>query len=474
MELRPIEIRVDNLRERFSESWSRATAAEVKVPSQTRSFRSRTVRLSAICVGSLLVCYALMLATRNVATLVDLQADRFDGTVAQGQFEDYVAFYAAGELVRQGRGGDIYDIDALAATEREIMSREVGGTGVLAFFNPPFVALFFAPLTLVSVATAGLVLMLGNIVLVAVAAFILHRQLEIRERWVSLAFWLAVVSFESVFWLVAHNQLSMFLVFGFLGFFVLQKQGKLGLSGLALSLLLVKPQAALLIFVVLIWKRQWAALGSFSVVAVTLVLASIAVAGPSALWEYPQFLAQSTSWEGSRGVDTQGMYGWNGFISTLTSYGGTTHLLATAVASLGILGAIAYSLRGRWQPSSDSFPLIIGVLALGSLLLNPHAYLQDTVLIALVLVLGLLAWRTHAKGLALWIALSITAWFLVSRTMELQAESNLNLLTPFAATLFLVMAGSAMIRGSSETSPTPKTSIYEVPDSQSVWKQMPS
>ena len=226
-----------------------------------------------------MVLYAFALVARNATTLLDLQSDRLDGTVAQGQFEDYIAFYSAGALVLEGKGSEIYDIDVLAAKEHEIMGREVGGTGTLAFFNPPFVALFFAPLALLPVGTAGLVLLILNLALVVIAGAVLHSHLRITNRWMSAAFWLAVASFESVFWLVGHNQLSMFLVLGFLGFYTFQRQEKPLLSGLALALLLVKPQAALLILVILVWKAQWQALASFSAVAIALVMASVAVSG---------------------------------------------------------------------------------------------------------------------------------------------------------------------------------------------------
>ncbi len=421
----------------------------------------RLLRVLAVVVAGLLVLYAIALVARNVATLVDLQSARFDGTVVQGQFEDYVAFYSAGKLVLEGAGSQIYDIDALAATEHDVMGREVGGTGTLGFFNPPFVALFFAPLTLLPVATAGFVLLILNLVLVTVAGAVLHHHLRIRSAWISAAFWLAVVSFQSVFWLIGHNQLSMFLVLGFLGFYSFQRRGQPMLSGLALALLLVKPQAALLALVILAWKGQWKALASFSSVTAALVLVSVAVSGPAVLWEYPKFILDSTGWEGSRGVDTQGMYGWNGFFSTLTAYQGTLHIMLTATAMLATIGVALLAFRGRWAPSSAGFPMAVAALAIASLLINPHVYLQDTVLIGLALVVGFVGWRRGSGMAAAWLAVSVATWFLASRTMDLQAASNLNLLTPLGAGLFLILAGVSWRRASSEAAEPPTRFMYE-------------
>ena len=159
---------------------------------------SAGVRLGRVLlrVGlGLLVLYALLLLVRNVTTLVDLQAARFDGSVEQGEFEDYVAFYAAGQLVLDGNGADIFDIEVLSATEREVMGREVGGTGTLAFFNPPFVALFFAPIAMLPIEVASFVLLAVNVGLVVIAGLILQRHLRVHGFWLSAVFWL-ITSFR--------------------------------------------------------------------------------------------------------------------------------------------------------------------------------------------------------------------------------------------------------------------------------------
>ena len=134
--------------------------------------------------------------------MVDLQWTRFDGTVAQGQFEDHVAFYSAGKLVLDGNGSDIYDIDVLAATEQEVMGRPVGGTGSLGFFNPPFVAAVFAPLTLLSVEMAGVVLFAINVGLVLGVTTVLRRMLNLRGIVPGIFAMVVALSLNSVFWLM--------------------------------------------------------------------------------------------------------------------------------------------------------------------------------------------------------------------------------------------------------------------------------
>src|SRR5688572_10608708 len=87
-------------------------------------------------------------AVDSASYAVDIYDIRLnDRDYTNGPTEDYVVFYAAGGLVREGRGADLYDIEAIVAAEHDAMGRPVGGTGRLAFFNPAFVAAIWAPLS---------------------------------------------------------------------------------------------------------------------------------------------------------------------------------------------------------------------------------------------------------------------------------------------------------------------------------------
>ena len=141
---------------------------------------------------------------------------------------------------------------------------------------------------------------------------------------------------------------------------------------------------------------------------------------------------------------------------------------------MATVGAVLFAFRGRWQPAASGFPLAIGVLAVGSLLTNPHVYLQDTVIIGLALVLGFVGWRGKREMMSIWIAFSLVAWFLVSRTMELQAERDLNLLTPFAAVIFGVLAWGASRQHSTESVAAPKSLLYDTPEVRIAEKRMAS
>lgn len=400
--------------------------------------------------------YLTFAAIDRVLVLSSLQMDRIQGTSEQGEFEDYIAFYAAGRLVLEGRGESLYDTDVVADTEHEIMGREVGGTGSLGYFNPPFVAVMFAPLALLPVGIASLVLLLVNVLLVIVAAVIIHRLLNLHGLVPSVLFGLALASFHSVFWLIGHGQFSMLLVLGFLGFYDLQKRGKQRLSGFALALLLVKPQMAILPVLVLVARKQWSPLVSFAAVAGVLTLVSIAVSGPSVLWEYPRYTLGSTGWEGELGIDIETMYGWNGLLAKYVDNHSATHLALTSVAGLLTVGLVVNAFRTIRQTSSGTFALAVAVMIAGSILVNPHVYMQDLVLVGLVVVLGYIGWRETPLPAIPWLGIGALVWLSQLVADRTRAEFDLNTQTPLLCVLFFLMVwGIAKSRPSTSAALAP-------------------
>ena len=401
-------------------------------------------------VAVLAIFLLLLAAFSNAKVLLDSQRQRLDGISAQAGFDDYLAFYAAGELVLEGRGGDLYDIAAIGAKEEEVAGRPVGGTGSLGFFNPPFVALLFAPLALLPVGVAGVVLFVINCSLVLGVTTALRRMLNIHGVIPAFLAVLGAISLNSVFWLIGHGQLSMLLVTGFLGFFWFQRQGRPELSGVALALLLVKPQMAVLPILVLLWRRDWRALTSFSSIATALVLVSIVVSGPAVLVEYPSFALSSTGWDMEHGVNVERMFGWNGLFANYLSNHSTPHLALTTLATIATVGVVLRSF-GRARPASSQFALAFGAMVAGAILINPHIYMQDLVLMVLIVVAGYLETRELGWPVSVWAGISATVWVIQETTDRIFNVAALNgsSLLLIGLLLALVWASSTLAKARS-------------------------
>jgi hypothetical protein len=399
---------------------------------------NRARLLLMVALGALVVLFLLGAAYTNWQRLVVLQQERFDNTVRQGRFEDYVAFYTAGDFVLHGRGEDLYDLDAIADREVEIMGREVGGTGRLGFFNPPFVAVMFAPLALLPVDVAALVLLLVNIALVLLAGAILQRMLGIRGVLAAPIYWMSILSLYALYWMLGHGQLSMFVLLGFLGFFGFERKGMCRLSGLSLGFVLIKPQMAILPILVLLYKRRWQELKSFSAIAALFVVVSVVVSGPGMLVEYPRFALNAGEWESQFAWQVQRMYGLNGLIATVIDKNSLAHLLTTALATVGVGVFAVRAFRGEWKPSTPSFALAVSGLIAATVLVNPHVWMQDMVLVPLIVALGFLGSQRREATAMFWVTLGTLVWTAQWASFRVEETYGVNLQTPLLLAAFLV------------------------------------
>jgi hypothetical protein len=395
-------------------------------------FASRRVK---VC-GLVLLLFAFITAgTLAWWDTADMYHKRLEGISPRGPHEDYVVFYSAGRLVRELDGDQLYNIAVVANAELESMGRSVGGTGVLAYFNPPFVAAAFAPISVLPVESASVLIGILCTALAFLAAFLLQRMLGLEERLHKVLFWLGFLSLHAVTWSVLHGQLSLLMLLGWLLFVLFQMKGKEKASGAALTLLLVKPQMAILPVALLIWKRRWAALAVFAAIAWILAMISVSISGISVITEYPRFLLNSTEWEGRWGVSPLGMFGWNGFLAHYVANNSPLHRLATLALDAMTLGAAVFCFRGRWEPQRPRFFLQCGALLGASLLMNPHLYMQDLSLAALIALFGLAHALQTKSRLHFWLALAGLTWFAQLWGLDLLDKHGLNVLTPVIALL---------------------------------------
>jgi hypothetical protein len=401
-----------------------------------------------------------------VAT-IGFARDRNAGLTEPGRYEDYVTFYAAGTLVIEGRGGELYDLEALQRAEEAALGRPVGEEGgVLPFFNPPFVAALFAPLALLPIASAVFVLMAVNLALVIAAALTIGRVVRFERREDGLLLWLGLLTLGPVNTLILHGQLSALTLLGWALFVSLQVSGRPGWSGAALALLLVKPQAALVAALLLIYKRQWRPLAALSAIAAVLVAVSVAVAGPASLTAYPDLLLASTGWHDELGVHVGFMYGWNGLVSEVLSPASTGFPLVVLALDCGTLGALALALRGPWQPRSPDFLLVLAATVAAATLLNPHLYLHDTLPVALAFVLALQCVRSTGRRPAYWLAVAPLAWLAMRYATRLRYDLDLNVVTPLIIGL-LVITGALLI-GSRRTAGRARTATAVTEETRAV------
>lgn len=283
--------------------------------SAVRLILARTLSRFRSAVPYALAAVLAFLAVGLWGYLIVRVIDDWDGDGAD-QREDVVAFYAAGSLVRDDLGDSLYEPDAVAAREREILGRPAGLHNGLVYLNPPFVAGLFEPLAHLPYGRAqALWFALSALAVFASVALLLPELRRLPRRW-ALVFVLAALASFPVFWSLLYGQLSSLVLLSWVLFYRLLKDGREGPAGLVLAASLIKPHLALVPIVYLVATRRWRALAGYAVGAAILGAASVALVGPEVTFvSYPALILESLSWQAEYGVDRAHMYGWASFLN---------------------------------------------------------------------------------------------------------------------------------------------------------------
>jgi hypothetical protein len=136
-------------------------------------------------------------------------------------------------------------------------------------------------------------------------------------------------------------------------------------AGLALSLIVFKPQLALFVPACLAVSGHARVFGAWLIASVFMVLLSLALLGHDGVARFREALAVASQWEITRS------YAVSGLIGT-----GPQLYAAQAIAAVGTLAA-----AWRWRSHGPAIPIAAGIT--GSLLFTPYVGFQDFAMLVL-------------------------------------------------------------------------------------------
>ena len=323
--------------------------------------------LWAVC-GLILVASATALLVR-----ADVRAET--GLPVGGH--DFIAYWSANEVSLEG--GDPYDEAALQAVQQEIHPRYRDGPQ--RFWNPPWALALLAPVvTLPFHVAASLWLVIS--VLAGAGCVAVAWRLFVEDTWAVPPLALgAALLFQPFMEALALGQLSTVLTLCVLGGLLALREGRDVLAGVLLAVAVVKPQAWLLVGVVVgmhvLHARRWAVLASGCVAAGVLVSVSLAL--------HPSVWA---GWNPTEGSPTH----WHsatiaGWIRAALQEGGSAP--TWPVAAVPVTAVILTAVWARHHREHLPWANLPRVLVL-SVLVAPYAWLADSTLIwpTLVVILG--------------------------------------------------------------------------------------
>lgn len=300
---------------------------------------------------------------------------------------DFLQFYTAARIVSQGEAARLYDWEFFARRLQSV----VPGTGDLLFLSvyPPQLALALAPLGRLPYGWALAAWSAATVLLYALCVGLVARQFPSGSR--RLPWWLLALAFVPFQQLLAHGQIGVLVLVCLTAAWVGLRRGRCGWFGFFLGSLLFKPSFLVAPALAAIAAPRLAVLGGMALGAgVQVALVSLTL-GPEVwiaygekarvLLENPE-LFEPKPWQ---------MHNLKGFWHLLTG----SNVVSSALwgfSSMAVVGALVYIWRG-----SRSTDLRMGALVVATVLINPHLYVYD--LVVLAVVFGALGrWALESPG----------------------------------------------------------------------------
>jgi hypothetical protein len=189
---------------------------------------------------------------------------------------DFRQLYAAGYMVRTGHAGELYDIRAQQQFQDVLVGND---ERALPFIRPAYQALLFVPFSVLPYRTAYLAFLGVNLLLLAIAFWILRSKMQNLARiWRGLPV-IIVLVFYPIALALMQGQDSILLLLLLAAALVALEQGRERRAGILLGLGLFKMQIVIPIALLFLLWRRWRFFAGFALSAYLLALISLCVVG---------------------------------------------------------------------------------------------------------------------------------------------------------------------------------------------------
>ena len=423
---------------------------------EARSTSAHPLRKRLWLAGLALGLFIATMAVGNFFVAPDKAVSR------QSAGHDFLAFYTAGTFVRTGRSADLYDLAAVKSFQRELALREqleLGPDNFGPFWNPPFFAWVFVPLSSMSYATAWNLWFCINLLAAAGAIVILSRMIEGDWRDRGLVPLLIVTSLPFI-QALGHGQNTCISLLLLSGTIALWRSDRLIAAGAVAGLLFYKPQLGALVAGALVLREGYKPLAGLAITGSILLLATL-ITLPGALSDFLHKLPGNVIY-----MQIEHRYLWDrhvtlksfwrllfqgfavGDMSPLTR---TLYLATTALAATCLFAVILKQRRNRDAATRDA--LIAATIAAMPLLM-PFYFDYDLLLLAVPAVLVAQERKLTRPLLFGWIALF--AWLFVNSAIAERIHVNGTVILVCGVTSMLIARawrGAAQLEQTIDRSP---------------------
>lgn len=386
---------------------------------------------------------------------------------------DFIAFYTGGSFVRQGRLDQIYNLDSVRTFQHDLVAREQLelGPNFGPFWNPPFYAWVFAPLSALQYRTAFGLWTCFSLAALAAALVLMIRMLPrygglLGERKMDWRDWglvpaLVLVSMPCI-QALSHGQNTFSSLLLLTLVVAAWRAGKAIPAGLAVGLLFYKPQLAAVLAVILVLNLGRRALLGIAISGVTLLLINVLTL-PGTLTDYLHRLPLNVHY-----MQVENVYLWERHVTLKALWrlllqgrgpGEASGMVkALTVASCTIIGGglLASAVRFRKATGLRRDRTIAATIACMPLLM-PFYFDYDLLLLSVpaVLFVGELVLRDSDKPLRVADKWLIRAWAVCFACLFINpgiaAKTHVNLTVIFVTAVAALLVHRAWRREASQS-----------------------
>lgn len=308
---------------------------------------------------------------------------------------DHVAFYLPARLVRQGRDGEIYDYETIAAEQNALFPSGDFEGKLEAYRNPPFYVLLHLPTAALPYAASAWIWNGVNLLALVGGVLLLRPARPHRVVLWSL-------TFLPTFTVFSYGQTSLVSFFVFCAAYRLLEADREFLAGFVAAFLWFKPPLllGLLVWWALDWRKSWPALAGLVAGGAAL----LAVSYPVVPHAWPAFLAQLpenvrfTNFEWWKSHNARAF--WRLLLTT--DAGPLPTLLWVASAAVGVA-----AFARVWRKHRDDLPVVFGCSLLLMFWASPHTMVYEWVA---AVVPATLWWKHRPARRDLWAVLMAVTW----------------------------------------------------------------
>jgi Glycosyltransferase family 87 len=307
--------------------------------------------------------------------MLDFATPGFFDRAGNIKFQDFLPVYISARLIAQHRATELYDANVQAGELHAIIGAPTRVQ--IPYVYGPQVGLLFVPLANFSFPTAaGIWVALSLLLYFACIYVVWSFCWELRPYAGPVA--IASLAYPPLFHFFVRGQISVLLLACFTAAFIALRAGRPCLAGMALGILVLKPQFLVAIPLILLFDGGWRIFAGLLVSAATQLVLVRLYFGAAVMQSYFSLLMHPSRWINSAELSLAPiqMHSLRAFWSLLIP--STPVIFALYVlSSIVVLITASYTWR---SPAPLAFRF--SALMFSAVLVNPHLFIYDLLVLA--------------------------------------------------------------------------------------------